>query len=109
METKDFVEEGKGIAWLSYFGILVIIPILLQKENPYTKFHVKQGIVLLVTTIIWSIVGFVLGFIPVIGFIVYLIGWLVIMVLTVIGIINAVQGNEKELPIIGKYSEKISF
>jgi len=103
------VEAGKSIAWLSYFGILVIIPILLQKDNPYTKYHVKQGLMLLIASIIWSFLSFVLGLVPIIGWIIYLLGWLFLFILTVIGIINALQGKEQPLPLIGKYAEKLNF
>ncbi len=109
MENKNPVEEGKSIAWLSYLGILVIIPILLQKDNPYTKFHIKQGLALLIASIVWSIVSFFFGFIPIIGLIVSLIGWLFVTVLIIVGIANAIQGKEAELPLIGKYGEKINF
>ena len=109
MENKNPVEEGKGIAWLSYLGILVIIPILLQKDNPYTKFHIKQGLILLIASIVWSTVSFFFGFIPIIGLIVSLIGWLFVTVLIIVGIVNAIQGKETALPLIGKYGEKINF
>ena len=109
MDNKSSVEEGKSIAWLSYIGILIIIPILLQKDNSYTKFHIKQGLVLLIASIIWSIVNFFFGFIPIIGLIIPLLGWIFLMVLSIIGIINAIQGKEAELPLVGKYGEKISF
>ncbi len=109
MENKNPVEEGKSIAWLSYLGILVIIPILLQKDNPYTKFHIKQGLVLLIASIVWSIVSFFFGFIPIVGLIISLLGWIFLMILSIIGIINAIQGKEAELPLIGKYGEKINF
>ena len=40
------VEMAKGTAWLSYLGILWLIPLLTMKDNAFAKFHVKQGIVL---------------------------------------------------------------
>ncbi len=109
MEEKSPIEEAKGIAWLSYLGILIILPILLQKDNPFTKFHIKQGLVLLVATVIWSIAGFILSLIPVLGFLIYFIGWLFLLALSIVGIVNAIQGKEKELPFLGKYAEKINF
>jgi len=51
------VEEGKGLAWLSYLGILFLVPLFTQRQNPYTMFHVRQGIVLMGLWIIWFIVG----------------------------------------------------
>jgi len=108
MEEK-YISEGKGVAWLSYLGILVIIPILLQKDNPYTKFHIKQGLVLLVASIVWMVISWILAFIPAIGHIIDLLGWLALVVLAVMGIVNALQGKEVELPFIGKYGDKFNL
>ncbi len=104
MDT-DYVQEGKGVAWISYLGILVIIPILLQKDNPYTKYHIKQGIALLIVSIIWNIVWII----PFVGLILGYIGWVFLMVLMIMGIINALSGKEKPLPIIYKIADQIKF
>ena len=108
MEEK-YINEGKSVAWLSYLGILVIIPILLQKENPYTKFHIKQGLVLLVASIVWIVASWILAFIPILGTIIALLGWLVLVILAIIGIVNALQGKEAKLPFLGDYGDKFSF
>ncbi|MEO0146308.1 MAG: hypothetical protein ABIM19_05695, partial [candidate division WOR-3 bacterium] len=51
------IEEGKGLAWLSYLGILFLVPLFVQRTNPYSMFHVRQGMVLFG---LW-IVGFIVG------------------------------------------------
>ncbi len=107
--NQNPVEQGKGIAWLSYFGLLIIIPILLQKDNPYTKYHIKQGLVYLIASIVWSIIGFVVGLIPFIGVIIYFIGWIVLLIIGAIGVINAIKGKEEPLPFIGKYADRFNF
>jgi len=101
----DYVSEGKGVAWLSYFGILVLIPILLKKDNPFVKFHVRQGIALLIA---WICLAFIC-FIPFIGWIIGTIGWIFLLVLTIWGIISALQGKETSLPLINALAEKINF
>jgi len=108
MEEKH-ISEGKSIAWLSYLGILIIIPILLQKENPYTKFHIRQGLVLLIASIAWTVISWILAFLPVIGVIISFLGWLVLAILAIMGIVNALQGKEAKLPLIGGYGDRFSF
>ena len=50
---------------LCYLGILVLIPLLTDAKNEaFVRFHIKQGIVLLITGVV---AGFVAGIIPVIG------------------------------------------
>ena len=95
-----------GMAVICYFGILVLIPLLTDAKNdPFVKFHIKQGFVLLITDVILSIIVAI----PMIGWIVGTIGWIIILVLFIMGIINAAGGKEQELPIIGKFGSKINI
>lgn len=106
---NNYVEEGKSVAWLSYLGILLIIPILVQKNNPYTTFHVKQGLVLFIAEVIMSFVQIFIGAIPVVGWFIIAVVWITIAVLMIIGILNAVKGKEDKLPLIGQFGEKFNF
>ena len=111
MEKKD-IEEGKGLAWLSYLGIFILIPLLVQKDNPYTKFHIKQGFILLILSIGWAFIQFVFIFIPFLRVIIWILSyfvWIFILVLTIIGIVNSLRGKTEVLPLIGKYGEKITI
>ncbi len=110
---KEHIDEGRSVAWLSYLSILLVIPLVLQKDNPYTKFHVKQGLVLLILEIILSVVSKLLVFIPFLGpFLASLIiplAWIFVLVLIIMGIINALQGKTQRLPLIGAFGEKFTF
>ena len=98
--------ENIGMAALCYFGILVLIPLLTDaKKDPYVKFHIQQGVVLLVAGIANSVISVV----PILGWIVGFVVWIILLALFVIGLINALTGKEKELPIIGRYGEKIKI
>lgn len=108
MEEK-YIKEGASVAWLSYLGLLILVPILTQKDNPYTKFHVKQGLVLLIAGIAWSFLQFLFFAIRPIGFFISLGAWFFFFILTIMGIINAVSGKTNELPLIGKFAEKINI
>ena len=89
------------MAILSYFGILVLIPIFAAKDDPFVRYHANQGLVLLIANIAVAIVGFILGFIPVIGGIISWIISIALFVLMILGIINAAKGEMKPLPFIG--------
>ncbi len=56
--------------------------------------------------IVYAILSMILGMIPWVGpILVFIIGllWIVFGVLAILGIINAVNGKAKELPVIGKF------
>ncbi len=98
----DDVEKGKGLAWLSYLGILWLVPLLAMKENNFCKFHVKQGIMLT----LWFVAISIVGAIPFIGwFVIWPLGYLFGLVLAILGIINAVQGKFWKMPLLGNLAE----
>ena len=38
--TPDMdVQQSKGIAWLSYMGLLFLIPMFVRRQSDYTRFH----------------------------------------------------------------------
>ncbi len=94
------------MAVLAYLGILIVVPFLTEAhKDPFVKFHLKQGVVL----IIFEIVGFFVGAIPVLGWFVGWLIWLATLVFVVIGIMNAASGDEKMLPVIGPFATNLSF
>lgn len=102
------VEENKVIALLSY--LIFFIPFLVSKDSPFVKYHAKQGLVLfLFNVIIWivysvfSVVTLGLG---------ALIAWVLFIppfVFAIMGMMNAWNGKMVELPMIGKYADKIKL
>ncbi len=102
--TFDFSQHTL-IAAASYLGPLVVIPFLTNKEDPFTKFHIKQGLVLFIAyLILWVFSGFM--------FVMWQIMQLInlgLFILSLIGIVNALQRKEKELPLIGQFGSKINI
>ena len=99
------IEENKWIACLSYLGILFLIPLLAKKDSPYSQFHAKQGIVLFLGWIAASVINVI----PILGQIIFVIASLFFLVLFFIGVINALSGKAKELPLIGQLGHKFNF
>lgn len=103
------IQQTRTLAWISYLGLLFLIPMFVYRNSPYTKFHVNQGIVLCIfevaVSIILRLVGAVLGFVPIVGRLVMTPLWLAYsvlsLVLTVLGIVNAATGKAVKLPVIG--------
>ena len=96
------VQQTKSIAWLSYLGILFLIPMFVYKESPYTKFHVNQGIVLCILDVAG---GILLGIISVVLVWIPFVGWILsgllslafgvfVLVLMILGIVNAATKRE---------------
>jgi uncharacterized membrane protein len=109
VDPKD-VQDNKVMAILAYFGILVFIPLFAAKESPFARFHTNQGLILLIANVSYSIAVWIISIIlimisPSLALVVSLLylASLLLLILMIIGIINAAKGEMKELPIIGKY------
>lgn len=104
-DKKD-IEDNSVMALLAYIWILWLIPLLAAKESKFARYHTNQGLVLFILEMIVGVVLGSLSWIPTIGIIFTIllsICELLCLILAVIGIINAVQGQAKELPLIGKF------
>ena len=90
---------------LAYLSILVIVPLLAAKNDPFTKFHVKQGLVLLIIeVVVWFLSGLIWQFWEIFQLI-----NLCVFVLAVIGIVNVVNHKQSELPLVGGLAKNFGF
>lgn len=102
---KSEPDQGVVMAVLAYIGPLVIVSYIMGKDNPFVKYHIKQGLVLLVLEVGLWFVGKMLFFLwPLIGIV-----NLALLVLAIVGIINAVNKKEKELPLVGSFAKHFNF
>ena len=99
----------KGMAIISYFYILVLIPIFAAKNDPFARYHANQGLILFILQFILNVISNVAVRLLV-GVSATLVWGLtfginilmfVILIFNIIGIINAAKGRMKPLPIFG--------
>lgn len=114
-QTNQFdprdIEQNKVMAILAYFGILVLVPIFAAKESKFARYHANQGLILFIASIVLWIAVSILSYVILaiswkLSFIASLLSlalWVGILVLSIMGIINAANGKAKELPVIGKF------
>lgn len=99
MPAKSSNDQDKLIAALAY--VIFFLPLVLTPKSKLGHYHANQGLLLLA----FSVLGHVLGTIfPIIGwFIILPIVWFMTIILFIMGVINALNGNSKPLPLIGQY------
>lgn len=112
-ETGKFdsadIAGNRMAAALAYVGLLVLVPLYAAKGSAFARYHARQGIVLIIVSAAYSIAnGMLAAAVLAVSWRLYfilritrLIG-LAFPVLAVTGIVNAVNGKAKELPVIGK-------
>jgi len=126
------IEEGKSMAILAYI-IALIPFFAGDKKNKFVRFHAVQGMNILIIAVGYSIIASILssilggiflggclnawsywvtgqssggmcnpGLYGIISFIVW-IPAIIIGIIDIIGLISAINGKEKEVPILGKF------
>jgi uncharacterized membrane protein len=109
-ETKGKSSTGMDenvAALLTYvFGLVTgILFLVIEKESKFVRFHAFQSILISAAFIILNMV---LGFIPIIGWLISLLLSPVGFILWLILLYQAYQGKWFKLPVIGDYAEEQS-
>jgi len=109
-ESTSNTSQNTGMAVVATIPILFFVPLLTEHKNDeFVMFHAKQGLVLLLYGVILAIATPILAFIPVLGWLVLLVLQIFGLVCLIMGILNAAQGKRQELPLIGKYGNQFNF
>ena len=99
--TKQDIEKNKVWALVSYLTIigLVIAMVSEAKDSPFVKFHINQSLPIMIA----ALVNVVFGMVPIIGWLIAPLIGLGLLLLVIIGIINAANGEAKRLPLLGNF------
>jgi uncharacterized membrane protein len=100
MHPEPHHEKNTGMAVVAY--IIFFVPLLTDAKNdPFVKYHVHQGFVLFLGWVALSIVSSMVWMLSILH-----LGLLVLMVL---GIMNALHGKQEPLPLIGQFASRFHF
>ncbi len=110
--TNSASMDGKSIAIISYLTIIGWIIAYVMHGNNKTgigKFHLRQSLFLMLTGFASAIAQWIFIFIPILGWIISILLYFVLLglfVLWIIGLIAAINGEEKEVPVIGRKAQE---
>jgi uncharacterized membrane protein len=104
MEERERSSTGLDENVAGFFCYLLgfitgIVFLVVEKKSSFVKFHAKQSTI---TFLILLVISLILGWIPIIGFLVLILSlvlWLLLMV-------KALRGERYMLPIVGKMAEE---
>ena len=108
MDNQDYDYVGakynRLFAVLSYFGVLWILGLVIHPEadDPFVKNHVNNGIIF---SIVQALLPFI-NLIPLLGWLIFILCELAILVFWFICVIIALTGSKFDLPVL---SEKFQF
>ncbi len=90
------------VAYLTLIGLIIAFVMNNEKKDPFSSFHIRQSLGLTLTSLVLSLINII----PVLGWIVSLVGYFVLLYMWIMGLLNAINGRRKVVPILGdKYEE----
>jgi len=126
--SREEIKEGRLLAWLSYpgiifglLGLLFLVPMLVHEDNPFSRYHARQGMLLFLASVLVAVLFWVVGvsLVPIIDL--SPIAWIVtaiagpvvftgigitIFVFAIIGTVKAASGKFYRMPLIGTMAER---
>ncbi len=94
---------ASALAYVTIIPAIIFLVVEPYSKNKVVKFHAFQCLGLAVLGIIFSLIAMIL---PVIGWIIGLLGHLGVFVLWLVCLIKAYQGGKFKIPVIGDFAEK---
>ncbi len=109
--SPEDVQQNKAMAILAYF--IFFLPLLAAKESRFARYHANQGLIVLIAYVALYIVQLILSAILFAGLafgvfaivsLLFTLLYLGLLVLLILGIVNAARGKAKPVPVIGGFT-----
>ncbi|MGP8271931.1 MAG: DUF4870 domain-containing protein [Terracidiphilus sp.] len=106
--TEETTQSGLSdnaagaLAYITVIPSIIFLIVEPYNRNSFVKFHAWQNIFLCIA---WFAVS-VIGIIPILGWLIFALGSIALMIAWIICLVNALQGKRFKLPYIGKLAEK---
>lgn len=94
--------DKKTTSWVAYLTFIGWIVAFCAGDKEGAKFHLNQALVIFLGFLCVSVASIILAFIPVLGWLAIWAANIYLFVMWIMGLINAINQEEKELPLIGK-------
>lgn len=90
------------IAYLTLIGLIAAFVMNSEKRQRFAAYHIRQSLGIMLTGLVLGMINII----PILGWIVCIIGVIFLFVCWVIGLIAALNGQEKAVPVVGKYFQE---
>ena len=97
------------VAYITLIGFIIALLQYNKEKDPAVRFHLKQSLGVMILGVLLSVaITIVVMVVPALGFLSFVN--LAVLLLWILGIINASNNAQKQLPVIGALAEaKLNF
>ncbi len=99
MEQKQLVGI---VSYITVIGLIIAFILNQQQKDAFGSFHIRQSLGVLVSGIALSFVAMV----PIVGWILAIIGSLLLLIMWLMGLLSAIKGETKPVPVLGDKFEE---
>jgi uncharacterized membrane protein len=94
------------VSYLTLIGFIVAVILHGSNKTHLGAYHLRQSLGIMLTAIaVWA-VAMMFVFVPFVGWLISLAAWVALLALWVMGLIGAVNGQMKPVPVLGEYYQK---
>ena len=109
LHSNSDATDDKTTAIVSYLTLIGFIVAVLMHNTKKTRlgaYHLRQSLGLMLAAIAVAFAVAVMAFIPIIGWLAGMAAWLGLLALWVMGLLSAINGEQKPVPVLGVYFQK---
>tara|TARA_R110002072_G_scaffold260722_14_gene419325 strand:- start:5062 stop:5418 length:357 start_codon:yes stop_codon:yes gene_type:complete len=104
-ETNQAADSSLSIATIAYItfiGLIIAYVMNKDKKEAFANYHIRQSLGLALTGLAIGIISLI----PILGWIIYIVGFVVLIYMWVLGLMNAINKKEQPVPFLGeKFNE----
>lgn len=90
------------IAYITVVGLIIAFVMNKDKKEAFANYHIRQSLGLVLTGLALVIISFI----PILGWIIYIVGIFVLLYMWIMGLMNAINKKEQPVPFLGdKFNE----
>ncbi len=103
--TESSMQTDKNtavIAYITIIGLIIAFIMNKDKKEEFAAYHIRQSLGLAIAGLALGIISMI----PVLGWIVYILGIFVLLYMWIVGLTNAINAKQNPVPFLGeKFNE----
>lgn len=119
MDTEDITQKiesvveaikkpgllARVLSAVAYLGILSLVPIMLRSNDDFVRFNARQGLLLFISEIVFTLIWII----PFIGWVIGFIGWILCFIFSIGGFFGSLAGKRYKVPVLNKFVGKVKI
>lgn len=101
ISKSDIISEGKTIAiiaYITFIGLIIAFVLNMEKKNSFALFHIRQSLGLVLVALVLGVINII----PILGWVISIIGSIILFIMWISSLMSALNGNEKPVFLLGE-------